>query len=120
MTHRFHPLYGRELELLERRRCWGVERVFWVEGGAVRSLPAAWTSEAEEDGFVVLSGGRSAFRAEDLLVLAELLAGITAAGTGGCGALGGGGGAGAEDAGSGRGPGAPSGGGGVKEIMPYA
>jgi len=67
--------------LIERRRCWGADRVWWVDGSdRVRSLPTAWTSEAEEDAFVARSGGRSAFRPEDLLALAELLAGIAAGG----------------------------------------
>ena len=48
----------------------------------MRSLPTAWTSEAEEDAFIALSGGRSAFRPEDLLALAELLAGIAAGASG--------------------------------------
>lgn len=69
--------------MIERRRYWGVDRVLWLErGDRVRSLPSAWTSEADEDAFVALSGGRSAFRPEDLLALAELLAGIAAAASG--------------------------------------
>ncbi len=77
VIHPFHPLRDREFELIERRNCWGSDRVWWVDGsGRVRSLPAAWTSEAEEDAFVAVSGGRSAFRPEDLLALADLLAGM--------------------------------------------
>ena len=64
---------------MERRRYWGMDRVWWVdESDRVRSLPTAWTSEAEEDAFVLLSGGRSAFRPEDLLALADLLVGVAA------------------------------------------
>ena len=42
------------------------------------SLPATWTSEAAADGFVAVSAGRSAFRAEDLLALVDLLGGLWA------------------------------------------
>ena len=77
VTHRFHPLYGREYVLLERGRYWGAERVMWEdERGEVRSLPASWTSAGEEDAFRVMSAGRSAFRVEDLLELVEVVRGV--------------------------------------------
>ena len=86
VTHRFHPLYGREYELLERGRYWGAERVFWEdERGEVRSLPASWTSAGEEDAFRVMSAGRSAFRVEDLLELAEVVRGVEGERSGGAG-----------------------------------
>ena len=86
VTHRFHPLYGREYELLERGRYWGAERVFWEdERGEVRSLPASWTSAGEEDAFRVMSAGRSAFRVEDLLELAEVVRVVEGERSGGAG-----------------------------------
>jgi hypothetical protein len=37
------------------------------------SLPAAWTDVVSEDPFVVMAAGRSPFRVEDLLRLAEVV-----------------------------------------------
>jgi hypothetical protein len=75
ITHVFHPLYGREFTLVERRSVWGEERVyFYDDHGALRRLPAAWTSVALADAFVEISAGRSHFRIEDLLHLTVLIA----------------------------------------------
>ncbi len=54
---------------------WGEHRVFFRETGdqRVRSLPASWTDVEEPDAFVVVAAGRSLFRPEDLLALADLL-----------------------------------------------
>ena len=54
---------------------WGEHRVFFRKPGdqRVRSLPASWTDVEEPDAFVVVSAGRSLFRPEDLLALADLL-----------------------------------------------
>ena len=91
VTHRFHPLYGREYVLLERGRYWGAERVMWEdERGEVRSLPASWTSAGEEDAFRVMSAGRSAFRVEDLLELVEVVRGVEGERSGGAGGVAGG------------------------------
>ncbi len=76
MTHRFHPLFGRELDLVNKSHCWGEERVFYVdETEHVRSLPARWTNVVADDPFVVMSAGRSHFRVADLLELAEFVRG---------------------------------------------
>ena len=73
VTHPFHPLLGREFELLHCRQCWGEDRVFYLdEGGELRSLPARWTSEDAGDPLVVISAGRSLYRVADLLELAKL------------------------------------------------
>jgi len=77
VTHPFHPLHGREFELLQSRVCRGLERVDYVDAdGVVRSLAAAWTSAGAEDPFVIVAAGRSAFRVPDLLALAALLDGL--------------------------------------------
>ena len=74
MTHPFHPWHGREFELLDRRRAWGEDRVyFYDQGGALRRMPAEWTSAGTENLFVQVSAGRSYFRVADLLKLADLL-----------------------------------------------
>ena len=77
MTHPFHPLHGREFELIQSRPCWGMVRVdYLAEDGTLRNLPKAWTSAAAEDPFVRVAAGRSAFRVSDLLALATLLDGL--------------------------------------------
>ena len=75
VTHVFHPLYGRELRLIDQYLAWGEDRVcFRDDGGGLRYLPTAWTSLAPPDPFVRTSAGRSHFRIEDLLRLATLIA----------------------------------------------
>jgi hypothetical protein len=44
--------------------------------GDVRSVPIGWTDFVPADPYVSVGLGRSQFRAEDLLTLAELLAGL--------------------------------------------
>lgn len=56
------------------RQTWGEDRVFFfVEDGTQCSLPRGWTDAGDPDVFVVLAGGRSSFRVEDLLAVVELL-----------------------------------------------
>ena len=75
MTHPFHPLFGREFPLVDRRRIWGEDRLFFYEPeGVLRRLPAAWTSLAAADAFVLAAEGRAPFRVEDLLAAARRLA----------------------------------------------
>lgn len=75
MTHPFHPLLGREFDLIGYAHTWGEHRVFFREPGEVRvrSLPAGWTDVEGPDPFLVLSGGRACFRVEDLVALVRLL-----------------------------------------------
>ncbi len=76
MTHPFHPLRGREFELIQTKRCWGIERVYYTdESGVLRHLPVGWTSVAVKDPFVKVAAGRSAFRVVDLQALGEWLDG---------------------------------------------
>jgi len=74
VTHAFHPLYGRQFEILSYRHSWGEYRVsFYETPDQVRILPAAWTSLAPPDPSVVLAAGRAAFRVADLLELSHLI-----------------------------------------------
>lgn len=54
---------------------WGRQRVFYrmPEDPRVYSMSASWTTVEEPSPFVVVSAGRSLFRLEDLLVLADLV-----------------------------------------------
>ena len=74
MTHPFHPWAGRSFEFVAVRRTWQQDRVFFfLEDGTLTSVPTAWTDAAEPDVFVAVAAGRSPFRVEDLVVLAELV-----------------------------------------------
>ena len=79
MTHPFHPLAGRSLELVKRRRYWGADLVIVFDaGGDVLSLPAAWTDAVALDPFVVFSAGRCPFHIDGLLELSSLVACLVA------------------------------------------
>ncbi len=74
VTHPFHPLKGRQFELLTYKHTWSEQRVFFHDdAGHVRSLPAKWTSVVGADPVVAIGGGRAHFRVSDLLALADLL-----------------------------------------------
>jgi len=75
ITHPFHPRSGQKFELLGYRRSFGIECVDCQDReGRLTTVPLAWTDAAgSDDPFVVTSAGRSYFRAEDLLQLAELM-----------------------------------------------
>jgi hypothetical protein len=56
------------------RQTWSEHRVFFLdEDGIQRSLPAGWTDAVAADVFVAMACGRSPFRVEDLVGLAELI-----------------------------------------------
>jgi len=74
VTHRFHPLYGREFEFVVYRQNWGEDRGhLHDENGVLFSLPAGWTDVAPADPFVVVSGGCCPFTVNGLLAVAELI-----------------------------------------------
>ena len=80
MTHPFHPLRGRTLEVVDCRRCQDGEYVYVeVDSRRVERLPAAWTSLGCVDPVVTVAAGRSWFRADDLARLAEIVAAIACA-----------------------------------------
>ncbi len=75
ITHPFHPKCGQELELVGYRRSWGRECVDCYDAERrLVTVPLQWTdATGVEDPFLVVSAGRSYFRVEDLLRLAELI-----------------------------------------------
>jgi hypothetical protein len=74
VTHRFHPLSGRDFEFVAHRQNWGEDRVHLHDaGGVLFSLPAGWTDVAPADPFVVIADGRCPFTIGGLLVLADLI-----------------------------------------------
>ena len=79
VTHPFHPLFGKEFELVGFFNSWKKECVEFVdEAGSQFSLPLEWTDAAGIDPFVQFSRGRSHFRIEELLRLTDLVAAIAA------------------------------------------
>lgn len=75
VTHRFHPLFGQDLEFVKRRRNYGDDLVYVYDAdGELLPLPAQWTDAVPVDPFVEIAAGRAPFRAQDLLELAELVA----------------------------------------------
>jgi Family of unknown function (DUF5372) len=74
VTHRFHPLFGRDFEFVVHRHTWSEDRVYCrAEDGGLFSLPAAWTDVAGEDPFVVVAAGRCPFAIGGLVGLAVLV-----------------------------------------------
>jgi len=74
ITHPYHPLLGQEFEVLSQRRKLMEDRIYFHDAnGTVRGVPAQFTSLAAADPFRVVSAGRSCFRFEELLELAELI-----------------------------------------------
>ena len=74
VTHRFHPLFGRDFEFVAHRQNWGEDRVhLHDEGGVLFSLPAGWTDVVPADPFAVIAAGRCPFTASGLLGLADLI-----------------------------------------------
>jgi hypothetical protein len=54
---------------------WGEDRItIQLANGSPFSVPVSWTDAAPADAYVTVGGGRSQFRVEDLLALAELMA----------------------------------------------
>ena len=84
VTHRFHPLFGRDFEFVAHRQNWGEDRVhLHDENGTLFSLPAGWTDVAAPDPFVVVAAGRCPFTAEGLLAVAGLADRLRTLGDGG-------------------------------------
>jgi hypothetical protein len=74
VTHPFHPLHGREWDLVTYRHNWGEDRVYFHDDdGGLRSMPATWTSVNPADPVAALGAGRSPFRVLDLLELVGLI-----------------------------------------------
>ena len=63
--------------LLTSIRRWGEDRVYFEDDqGRAVSLRAQWTSIFSPPPVVAIAAGRSAFRADDLLELVQLLRGL--------------------------------------------
>jgi len=77
VTHPFHPLSGRELEVVDRRHFQNGEYVYVDDGnGKLVRLPELWTSLGPGDPFIAISAGRSFFLVKDLVRLSRVVADI--------------------------------------------
>jgi len=77
VIHPFHPLSGREFELVTYAQTWGEDRVYFRdEAGRLRRMPVGWTTVAKPDAFQVTAAGRCRFRTDDLLRLVALVEGL--------------------------------------------
>jgi hypothetical protein len=75
VTHPFHPLFDRELEIVDRRHFQDEEYVYVdIGNGEVARLPDVWTSLGPADPFIAISAGRSIFLVKDLVRLSRLVA----------------------------------------------
>ena len=73
-THPFHPLLGRQFDVVDHRETWGHDRVyFYNDEGDLSSVRASWTDLVVPDPFVTLAQGRALMRTSDLVRLAGLL-----------------------------------------------
>lgn len=80
ITHPFHPLSGQEFVLVAERSSRHGDRIWYEQpDGSVGSVPLGWTDRGEGDPFVALAAGRAHFRAEELVELVEVMAGLAAA-----------------------------------------
>ena len=77
ITHPFHPLRGRALRIYDR--VGGCKRAivrYFADspaGATLVSAPVSWTSLRQVDDFERVASGRSLFRADDLIVLREVV-----------------------------------------------
>ena len=70
--HPFHPLRGQAFRFVVSKQLWGEDRVtLQLEDGSFCSVPVGWTDLLPPDPYLSLGQGRSRFRVEDLLRLAE-------------------------------------------------
>lgn len=78
VSHPFHPLSGRQFELVGYAHSWGEHRVFFRMSGEerVRSMPARWTDVEGVDPTIAIGEGRTHFRVDDLIALARILRSI--------------------------------------------
>ena len=75
IIHPFHPLCGQSFRFVVSKKLWGEDRVtIQFADGSPLSVPVSWTDAIPADAYATVGGGRSRFRVEDLMALADLLA----------------------------------------------
>jgi len=73
ITHPFHPLSGKQFDLLEHRRIYSESYIYFHDDcDEMRVIPAIWTDFVKMDAFVEMAAGTSPLHAACLLELADL------------------------------------------------
>jgi transposase InsO family protein len=75
ITHPFHPLRDQTLICVASKQRVAGERQFMIRGadGSLCLVPANWTDFLPPDPYLLIGEGRSYFRVEDLVALADIL-----------------------------------------------
>ncbi|HIG28594.1 MAG TPA: hypothetical protein EYQ50_12665 [Verrucomicrobiales bacterium] len=74
ITHPFHPLKGKVLEIVTYRRNWDEDRIYFYERkNELVSVSASWTDILAPDPFVSVASGRALFRTGELKRLVALI-----------------------------------------------
>ena len=74
VIHPFSPLHGKEFTLIERKQCWGDDRLLFInENGDYRRILTSWTDYAPQEPFITASEGRAILSEKSLMNLAELI-----------------------------------------------
>lgn len=74
VTHPFSPLKGRPFELVERKYCWGEDRVLcFDENGFYRRLLTSWTDYSPQSAFEEISNGRAVLSDKTMIELARII-----------------------------------------------
>ena len=74
ITHPFHPLSGKQFDLVEHRCIFTESFVYFHDAeGHLREIPSAWTDFVKGDAFVELAAGCSQLHTGCLLELADLV-----------------------------------------------
>ena len=77
ITNPLHPLHGKEFEAINYRHGNKISNVFFHDSnGRSQLVPVDWTDIVPEDPYLKISEGRSLFRYEDLVSLAQLMKNI--------------------------------------------
>ena len=74
IIHPFHPLSGKQIDLVEHRFIFTESFVYFHDDdGHLREIPSAWTDFVKCDAFVEIAAGRSQLHAGCLLEVVDLI-----------------------------------------------
>jgi Family of unknown function (DUF5372) len=75
VVHPFHPLHGREFEIVEHRLIFSRSVLYFqAEGDYLAQIPAVWTDFTTGDPFLEIAAGHSPLHGASLLQLTDLVA----------------------------------------------
>jgi hypothetical protein len=77
ITHPFHPKKGKVFYLIDRKKVWGDDRIFYVnENGQLCLIPANFTDAFEKDPFIELSNEKCVTTFDSLMSLMHIVSGL--------------------------------------------